>query len=103
MNFLTAFEKDVLAAAQKIPLGKATTYKEVAKKIGQPKAVRAVGNALNKNPNTPNIPCHRIVKSNGRVGGYARGMLKKIKLLKSEGIHIKNGKIRDFKKVLARL
>jgi O-6-methylguanine DNA methyltransferase len=61
------------------------TYAEVAKKIGSPKSYRAVGNALNKNPDTKKVPCHRVVRSNGSVGGYAWGTAKKTKLLKAEG------------------
>lgn len=59
------------------------TYAEVARAIGSPKAARAVGNALNKNYN-PNIPCHRILRSDGKTGGYNRGVNLKVKLLKKE-------------------
>lgn len=68
------------------------SYKKVAFLIGSPKAWRAVGNILNKNRN-PKIPCHRVIKADGRVGGYRYGTKKKIDLLKKEGIMIKNGKI----------
>lgn len=83
---------------KKIPKGKVTTYKEIAKMIGKPKAARGVGRALNKNKNK-NIPCHRVVKSNGEVGGFNQGKEKKIKKLKKEGIEIIEGKI-DLKKYL---
>ena len=68
------------------------TYKKVAKLAGRPKAWRAVGNILNRNQN-PKIPCHRVIKSDGRVGGYNYGERKKIALLKEEGIIIYYGKI----------
>jgi len=60
------------------------TYAEVARAIGKPKAARAVGNALNKNRN-PEIPCHRVVRSDGKIGGYNKGTKLKIRLLQSEG------------------
>jgi methylated-DNA-[protein]-cysteine S-methyltransferase len=94
------FNEKVWNAIKKIPKGKISTYKEIAKAIGKPKAVRAVGNACNKNPFSPRIPCHRIVKSNGEVGGFALGTKKKKELLKKEGIEIKKGKIIGFKKKL---
>ncbi|MDD5145633.1 MAG: MGMT family protein [Candidatus Pacebacteria bacterium] len=69
------------------------TYKEVAKLAGSPKAYRAVGNILNKNPNPKIIPCHRVIKSDGNVGGYKFGSQKKASLLKKERVVIKNKKI----------
>lgn len=73
----------VFAVVAKIPRGKTMTYREVAQKIGSPKAYRAVGNALNKNRD-PNIPCHRVIRSDGTVGGFNRGSEAKVKLLESE-------------------
>lgn len=69
---------------KKIPEGKALSYKEVAKKAGSEKAFRAVGNILNKNYD-PLIPCHRVIKSNGQLGGYNRGSVNKKKILLKEG------------------
>lgn len=66
-------------------MGKVLSYKKVAELAGRPRAFRAVGNILNKNPDLRNIPCHRVIKSNGRVGGYKFGAKKKIALLKREG------------------
>lgn len=77
----------------KIPEGKVTTYKKVAEALGKPNSFRAVGNALADNPKPVEIPCHRVVKSNGKIGGYARGDKKKRELLRSEGVKIKKGKI----------
>ena len=82
--FITAFAKRVLDATRKIPRGKTATYKEIARLAGNPRAYRAVGNILNKNYN-PEIPCHRVIGSNGKIGGYNRGAKKKVELLKKEG------------------
>ncbi len=93
------FQKKVLSLTKKIPRGKITTYKIIAEKLNS-KAYRAVGNVLNKNKTPIIIPCHRVVASNGSIGGYSQGIKKKILLLKKESIEIKNNKIVDFKKKL---
>ncbi len=80
-----------------IPRGKVVTYQELARAVGNPRAARAIGNACNKNPNAPHTPCHRVVASNGALGGYAHGVEKKIQLLKREGIETAGGKI-DLKR-----
>lgn len=80
----SAFQAKVFAAVKKIPPGKTLTYKQVASMIGNPKAYRAVGNALNKNRDK-DVPCHRVIRSNGAVGGFNRGSKEKIKILKKEG------------------
>jgi len=84
----TKFQVKVWRYLKKIPVGSTKTYSQVAKGIGMPLAVRAVANAIAKNPYPPKIPCHRIIRSNGSLGGYsAKGGLKtKKKLLKKEGI-----------------
>lgn len=86
------FQEKVFQVVKKISPGKVLTYKEVAKLAGRPKAWRAVGNALNKNKD-PKIPCHRVIKSDKRVGGYSKGSEKKIALLRKEGLKILKGKI----------
>ncbi len=78
------FRKKVYAAVRKIPRGSVLTYKEVAEQIGNPQAFRAVGNALNKNRD-PRVPCHRVIRSDGSIGGYARGENVKACILKKEG------------------
>lgn len=83
MSQTSSFKEKVLNIVAKIPKGKTFTYKEVALKAGSPKASRAVGNILNKNYN-PAIPCHRVIRSDGKIGGYNRGAKKKINLLKKE-------------------
>ncbi|MBI2355845.1 MAG: MGMT family protein [Candidatus Doudnabacteria bacterium] len=82
----TDFQTRVFKTILKIPKGRVLTYAEVARRIGKPRAARAVGQALSKNMDAPFIPCHRVVASNG-LGGYsAQGGLKsKIKLLRKEG------------------
>jgi O-6-methylguanine DNA methyltransferase len=77
------FRDRVLVTVRKIPKGKTLTYKQVAEKAGSPRAYRAVGNILKKNYD-PNIPCHRVVRSDGRAGGYNRGAEKKLELLEKE-------------------
>lgn len=78
------FKDEVYAVVSAIPEGKVLTYKEVAILAGHPKAYRAVGNILNKNFN-PTIPCHRVIRSDGKVGGYNRGSATKEERLKREG------------------
>ena len=78
---MTLFAIKVYKAVLSIPLGETRSYKWVAKKIGKPKAFRAVGQALSKNPYPLIIPCHRVVKSDYQVGGYALGVKNKEMLL----------------------
>lgn len=81
---------------RKVPKGKVTTYKAIAEKL-RTKAYRQVGRVMNKNPHSffhgGNVPCHRVIGSNGKLVGFAHGLRKKAEMLKSEGIEIKNGKI----------
>jgi O-6-methylguanine DNA methyltransferase len=87
LNYMISFTQKVFSIVKNIPKGSVLTYKEVAKKAGKPKAYRAVGNILNKNYN-PDIPCHRVVRSDGKLGGYNRGADNKRKLLESEKANI---------------
>ena len=86
MNNPTDFEKRVYAAVMKIPRGETRSYKWVAAKIGRPKACRAVGNALNKNPYIGVVPCHRVIRSDGSIGGFAKGTRLKKEMLKTETV-----------------
>ena len=86
------FREKVYEIVKNIPPGKVLTYKEVAKLAGRPRAWRAVGNILNKNRDFK-IPCHRVVRSDRKIGGYSRGKNQKIGLLKKEGIKIRGEKI----------
>ena len=98
------FADKVYALCRKIPRGRVTTYKEIGNALGgYGQIYRAVGVALNRNPHAPVVPCHRVVNSNGNVGGFAHGTKKKIALLRKEGIKIKDGKIVDFEKMKYKL
>jgi O-6-methylguanine DNA methyltransferase len=77
------FADRVRLVVARIPKGETMTYKEVAERAGSPRAFRAVGNILNKNYD-PNIPCHRVVRSDGKTGGYNRGAERKRELLREE-------------------
>lgn len=90
------FYQTVYKALKKVPKGRVTTYKELAKAVNNPRAARAVGNAMNKNPFAPEVPCHRVVRSDGSMGGFGEGAEKKKYLLKKEGILVKGGKIVRF-------
>lgn len=92
----TKFEKKAWALLKKIPRGRVSTYKQIAIGLCSPEAARAVGNACNKNPFAPQVPCHRVVKTDGSLGGYAKGGVMKRSLLLSEGIKIKNNRILNF-------
>ena len=83
-RYMTEFQQKVYDFVKTIPKGKTVTYKEVAVAIGHPNAYRAVGNALNKNPFAPIVPCHRVIKSDGKPGGFAWGTRKKLQLLRGE-------------------
>jgi len=86
------FNERCYALLRKVPKGKVTTYKSIANALGT-SAYRAVGNAMNKNSNAPIVPCHRVVNSDGKLGGYALGLNKKKQILKSEGVTIENDRI----------
>ncbi len=81
---MNSFSKKVYKVVLTIPLGEVRSYKWVAKKIGHPKAYRAVGQALRNNPYPLIIPCHRVVSSNGNLGGYSQGIKKKKAILDLE-------------------
>ena len=82
----TQFQKDVWEAIDRIPFGETRTYKDLAIAIGKPNSSRAVANACGKNPYVPQIPCHRVIRSDGKLGGYSGkgGIKKKAELLKAE-------------------
>ncbi|MDO8644921.1 MAG: MGMT family protein, partial [bacterium] len=84
----TSFQKKVWQALLQIPKGEVRSYQWVAQKIGRPKAVRAVANACGKNRYAPHVPCHRVIRSDGSLGGYSGGLGKKKRLLRKEGIRV---------------
>ena len=100
------FNEKVYALLKKVPKGKVTTYKSLANKLNT-KAYRAVGQAMRCNPYAPKVPCHRVVSSDGSIGGFmgsknsnSKEVRKKIRMLRKEGIKIKNKGIVDFEKKL---
>ena len=100
------FDEKVWKLMQRVPKGRVTTYSMIAKKLNT-RAYRAVGNACRKNPYAPRVPCHRVVRSDGMVGGFGgktsgKTVQKKIQMLRKEDVEIKNGKIINFEKVLFR-
>lgn len=103
---MALFSDKIYTQLKKVPRGRVTTYQELAKSVGS-KAYQAVGTAMRCNPYAPIVPCHRVVKSDGSIGGFRGQQIgetieEKIKMLMDEGVSIKNGKISDFEKVLFR-
>ncbi len=100
---MSSFNQQVYQLLKQVPLGRVTTYKSLAQALNT-KAYQAVGNALRNNPNAPHIPCHRVVKSSGTIGGFngkikGQEIQRKIKLLNREGVRIERGKILNFEKI----
>ncbi len=91
---LTNFQRAVYEATYRIPKGETRTYKQIAEQIGRPNSARAVGNALHQNLFAPAVPCHRVIKSNGEIGGFAFGSASKITLLKKEQVNFAKLKIK---------
>ncbi len=89
-------DQDVYVFLSKIPPGKVSTYGDIAKALGHPKAARAVGRIIANNPNPISIPCHRVVKSNGEIGGFAYGEQRKREILEKEGIKFQNRIVENF-------
>jgi methylated-DNA-[protein]-cysteine S-methyltransferase len=97
------FADKIYAVLKKVPRGRVTTYKELAKAVHS-NAYRAVGAAMRCNLFAPKIPCHRVIKSDGSIGGYkgkmkGKAIQEKIWLLKKEGVSVKRNKINNFKKI----
>jgi methylated-DNA-[protein]-cysteine S-methyltransferase len=90
---------DVYDLLLKIPAGKVSTYGDLARALGNPSASRAIGKILGENQNPIKVPCHRVVMSNGQVGGYAYGTAKKKQLLENEGVSFTNEIVQNFKNV----
>ena len=94
-NIERRFDERCYELLNQIPEGKVTTYREIANALNT-KAWRAVGSAMAKNKNLIDVPCHRVVRSDGIVGQYALGTEKKIEILLQEGVKIDNGKVKDL-------
>ncbi len=84
----TSFQKAVWQELQKIPYGETASYAEIAERVGKPKAVRAIGGAVGANPILIAVPCHRVIRKSGELGGYREGLSMKRKLLKLENMNI---------------
>src|SRR5665213_3565902 len=95
------FSEKVWTITARIPCGKVVTYADIARKL-KTKGVRAVGGALHRNPFAPQVPCHRVVGSNGSLTGFAQGLPKKLKMLEKEGVAFVKGKV-DLGRSLHRL
>lgn len=89
-------DQDVYILLSKIPPGKVSTYGDIVKALGHPKAARAIGRIIANNPNPISIPCHRVVKSNGEIGGFAYGEESKREILEKEGIKFQNRIVENF-------
>jgi methylated-DNA-[protein]-cysteine S-methyltransferase len=96
-----SFDEKCYSVLRKVPRGKVTTYREIARALHS-KAYRAVGNAMNRNPYAPQVPCHRVVCSDGSIGGFASGAKNKAKMLGKEGIEIIKNRI-NLKRFFCRL
>ncbi len=92
-------EHEVYKKLLQVPKGKVTTYSELAKAVGLKNGQRTIGRIMNKNPFPVIVPCHRVILSNGKIGGYAWGEKIKTNMLSKEGIEIKKGKILDSNKI----
>ena len=95
-------EQKIFKKLLEVPKGQITTYGELSKAVGLKNGQRAVGKIMNKNPYPVIIPCHRVIMSTGKIGGYAYGEEIKKKLLQDEGLEIKDGKIMDLEKRIYR-
>ena len=102
---VTEFEQQVYEICSKVPKGSVTSYKKIAHAM-RTKAYRAVGAALKNNPYAPKVPCHRVVASDGTLGGFqgstnikGKALKKKLLMLTEEGVEIEKGKIKEFEKI----
>ncbi len=98
---VSEFANSVYSALKSVPEGKVTTYAELARAVGT-KAYRAVGQVLHRNPFAPIVPCHRVICSDGKLGGFAGGPAKKLELLRAEGVPVLDGKIVPLERYLFR-
>ncbi len=96
MHYSSISDKDVYSILTKIPPGKVSTYGDIARALGHPRASRAIGRIVANNPNLISVPCHRVVKSNGEIGGFRYGEQMKKEILEREGIQIRNKVVENF-------
>jgi methylated-DNA-[protein]-cysteine S-methyltransferase len=103
MAAINNLDSRVYKNLMRVPRGKVTTYKSLAESVGMKNGQRAIGKIMNRNPNPIVVPCHRVVRSDRSVGGYAYGTEKKIKLLLKEGVSISGDKVRNWDETFFRL
>lgn len=89
------YQRNLQHLLLKVPRGKVTTYREIAHAMNM-RGYRFVGQLLNKNPHPEKVPCYKVVRSSGEIGGFALGQAEKIRRLKADGIDIKEGRVVDF-------
>lgn len=99
---MNKLDKQVYKKLLQVPKGKVTTYGELARAVGLENGQRVIGQIMNRNPFPVVIPCHRVVKSDGKIGGYFYGEKIKTKMLSDEGIKVNDGKIKDWEKTVFR-
>jgi methylated-DNA-[protein]-cysteine S-methyltransferase len=99
---MNKLDKQVYKELLKVPKGKVTTYGELARAVGLENGQRVIGQIMNRNPFPVVIPCHRVVKSDGKIGGYFYGEKVKTKMLSDEGVKVTGGKIKDWEKTVFR-
>ncbi|MFO7992372.1 MAG: endonuclease V [Thermoplasmata archaeon] len=99
-TIIDSFREDFYSLVQQIPEGKVSTYGALARALGDIRAARAVGKMLNENPRPIIVPCHRVVMSDGKIGGFGMGVPKKIEMLAEEGVEVEDGEVVDFEDVL---
>ncbi|CAE6485387.1 MAG: MGMT family protein [Candidatus Nitrosotenuis sp.] len=99
---MNELEQRVYKKLLRVPKGKVTTYGDLAKAVGIKNGQRVIGQIMNKNPFPVIIPCHRVVNSDGKIGGYFYGQNVKTEMLSKEGVTIKDGKIQNWEKTLFR-
>ena len=95
---MTPFERKVLTLVSRIPVGRVTTYGDIARMAGKPRAARAVGNIM-RGCGRQDVPCHRVIAAGGRLGGYGGSELLKRSLLVAEGIVVSGSRVRDLDRV----
>lgn len=95
---MTPLAPRVYMLLQTVPAGRVTTYKALANAVDS-KAYRAIGQLMKRNPHAPEVPCHRVVASDGTIGGYSGGVAKKIQMLRKEGVRVSDRRIVNFSSV----
>jgi methylated-DNA-[protein]-cysteine S-methyltransferase len=96
MHYSGISDKDVYSILTKIPPGKVSTYGDIARALGHPRGSRAIGRIVAINPNPISVPCHRVIKSNGEIGGFKYGEQMKKEILEKEGIKFQNKVVENF-------